>query len=302
MYIIMLKILIVGYGSIGQRHYNLLRTNKNNKIKILTNSNFKQNNFIERKDISKFNPKYVIISSHTSNHFKDLKFINEKLKNSTILVEKPLFNKNIKFRNSYKNKIFINYNLRFHPIINFIKNYIKNKKLIYCSMNCYSFLPNWRNNIDYKNSNSAKKKLGGGVALELSHEIDLANYLFQIKKIISSYNKKISNLEIDTDDILNVNFICKKISFCNLQLNFFDRLHERKIRIVTKNSTIIGDLINNIVTIKNKKNTKKKYFSIDNNFTYREVHKNIIQNNFINMCSLKEGLKLMSLISKVKKR
>ena len=51
-------------------------------------------------------------------------------------------------------------------------------------MNCFSFLPNWRNNINYKNSNSAKKKLGGGVALELSHEIDLANYLFQIKNII----------------------------------------------------------------------------------------------------------------------
>ena len=53
--------------------------------------------------------------------------------------------------------------------------------------------------------------MGGGVALELSHEIDLANYLFQIKNIISSYNKKISNLEIDTDDILCVNFICKNI-------------------------------------------------------------------------------------------
>ena len=144
--------------------------------------------------------------------------------------------------------------------------------------------------------------MGGGVALELSHDIDLANYLFQIKNIISSYNKKISNLEIDTDDILCVNFICKKISFCNIQLNFFDRLNERKIRIVTKNSTIIGDLINNIVTIKNKKNTKKKYFNTDNNFTYRAVHKNIIQNNFINMCSLKEGLKLMSIISKIKKR
>ena len=93
----------------------------------------------------------------------------------------------------------------------------------------------------------------------------------------------------------------KKISFCNIQLNFFDRLNERKIRIVTKNSTIIGDLINNIVTIKIK-NIKKKYFNTDNNFTYRAVHKNIIQNNFINMCSLKEGLKLMSIISKIKKR
>ena len=49
MYIIMLKILIVGYGSIGQRHYNLLRTNKNNKIKILTNSNFKKITLLKEK-------------------------------------------------------------------------------------------------------------------------------------------------------------------------------------------------------------------------------------------------------------
>ena len=36
----------------------------------------------------------------------------------------------------------------------------------------------YRKNIDYKKSNSAKKKFGGGLLLELSHEIDYIKWLF----------------------------------------------------------------------------------------------------------------------------
>ena len=45
------------------------------------------------------------------------------------------------------------------------------------SINCSSFLPSWRKNIDYQSSVSAKKSLGGGVLLELSHEIDYLIWL-----------------------------------------------------------------------------------------------------------------------------
>ena len=44
-------------------------------------------------------------------------------------------------------------------------------------VNCYSYLPNWRKNIPYYLSNSADKK-GGGVLLELSHEIDYLTWIF----------------------------------------------------------------------------------------------------------------------------
>ena len=40
------------------------------------------------------------------------------------------------------------------------------------------FLPSWRPNIDYRESVSARKALGGGALLELSHEIDYLMWIF----------------------------------------------------------------------------------------------------------------------------
>ena len=49
-------------------------------------------------------------------------------------------------------------------------------------MVCNSFLPNWRSNRDYRKSSSLKKVEGGGVLLELSHEIDYIRNLFGVPK------------------------------------------------------------------------------------------------------------------------
>ena len=116
-------------------------------------------------------------------HFKYLRYLDKTIKNKKILVEKPLFHKNynLKIKN---NKVFVGYNLRFHPVITFIKKYIKNKNIFLSNITCRSYLPNWRKNTSYTKSNSAKKSYGGGVLLELSHEIDYINWIFDgIKKL-----------------------------------------------------------------------------------------------------------------------
>ena len=77
----MYKILIIGYGSIGEKHHKLLKSNKNFIIKILTDRKNKKIFAIEREQIAKFDPDYIIISSYTSMHGKDLKYVDRILKN-----------------------------------------------------------------------------------------------------------------------------------------------------------------------------------------------------------------------------
>ena len=60
-------------------------------------------------------------------HFSQLKILEKKIKNSYILVEKPLFEKK-KFLNITQNKVFVGYNLRFHPVLIFLKKFLRKKK------------------------------------------------------------------------------------------------------------------------------------------------------------------------------
>jgi CMP-N,N'-diacetyllegionaminic acid synthase len=115
--------------------------------------------------------------------------------NKIILVEKPLFHKykNISLK---KNKIFVNYNLRFNPVISFLRK-IKNKNSFYsANLSCSSYLPDWRKNRNYIQTYSAKKVMGGGVLLDLSHEIDYIQSIFgKINNIEYAKILKISDLK-----------------------------------------------------------------------------------------------------------
>jgi predicted dehydrogenase len=66
------------------------------------------------------------------------------------------------------------------------------------------YLPDWRPNGNYQSSVSAKKSLGGGALLELSHEIDLAIRLFGEFQLDYATMEKLSGLDIDVEDSVTV--------------------------------------------------------------------------------------------------
>mgnify|MGYP003758657837 CR=1 FL=1 len=249
--------------------------------------------------VNKIDPDYILICSRTSDHFKHLSYLEKNLKKKIILVEKPVF-ENFKNFRVHNNKVFIGYNLRYHPVINFIKNYVKNKKIFSVNVSCYSYLPHWRKNINYTETNSAKKIYGGGALLELSHEIDYVQWIFKkIKKINHVKIRKISNLKIDTEDSVSIIGKTNLVNFF-IDLNYFSLYAQRLIIIYGNNFALKGDLINNSVEIfkQNKKKTLK--YKTDKNYTYREQHKSLLNSNYENSCSYNEGAKLMFLFDKIK--
>jgi len=295
------KILIIGYGSMGKKHAQTLKSMgiKNlyfySKQKKIPYKRIKSLN-----DVKNIDPDYIIISSNTADHYWQLKLLEKKIKNKIILIEKPLFTeyKKIKIKN---NKVFVGYNLRFNPIVQFIKKKKKKKKIWSAIAICGSYLPKWRQNRNYYNSHSAKKKYGGGVLLELSHEIDYFLWFFNNIQIKNVFNKKVSNLRINTDDILDIVGNNKKVKYICVKLNYFFRSPIRKIFIDGRDISINADLINNSLSIV-EKNIKKKYLwsKFTNLDTYASLHKNILKKKFNNLCSYNEGLKVNKLIDQIR--
>lgn len=97
-------------------------------------------------------------------------------------------------------------------------------------------LREWRPNIDYRESVSARKSLGGGVLLELSHEIDLALGFLKTADGAAGRIGKISDLEIDVEDTANL-VVWNERFAASIQLDFIQRPTRRFWRMVgTKGS------------------------------------------------------------------
>jgi predicted dehydrogenase len=297
------KVLIIGFGSIGKKHATILKKFKMvSDVYILSRRNpkiFKSINKLSQiKDI---NPDYIIICSRTSDHFKHLKYIERNFSKKIVLVEKPLFNNYHKF-SILKNKVFVGYNLRQHPVIRFIKNFIINKKIFSVNITCNSYLPNWRKNINYMDSYSSHRRFGGGVLLDLSHEIDYLEWVFKkVKKLHLVKIKKLSNLKINVEDHVLIAGETKLSSFI-LDLNYYSLFPRREIFVDGHNFSIKGDLIKNFVEIY-PNNKKKRIINFKNkkNYTYVKQHELILNQNYGTLSTFRNANKLMLLISNLRK-
>ncbi len=296
--------LVIGYGSIGKKHAKILKSLKEvDEVVVLTS----QKKIPYRKisslhEIKKINPFYIIIATSTDKHYEQLRFLEKNFSKKKILVEKPLFEKtfNLKIK---KNKVFIGYNLRFSPLIIFIKKVLKKINVVFVSVYCGYHLPYWRKNIPYTKSYSASKTKGGGVILDLSHEIDYIKFIFGKIKIINVIKKKISNLKISSEDFFFLNGKSKKSKIIQISLNYISKKKVRDIKIETNKFGLYGDIVNNKLEIVYKNKIKVKKWKDDKNFldTLKKQHLAIIKNkNKELLCNFDEGLKTFKFLNKLK--
>tara|TARA_A100001015_G_scaffold283911_1_gene349763 strand:- start:1863 stop:2774 length:912 start_codon:yes stop_codon:yes gene_type:complete len=291
-----MNVLIIGFGSAGKRHSKVLNlSNKIKNIYIKTNQNIKPyNKFIFVKKINNLNIDLIVIANETYKHYSVCKFLEKNFNNKIILCEKPLFNKFYNFKPK-KNKFYISYNFRFHECLQYVKKKVNLDRVFFVEAETSSYLPSWRKNTDYSKSYSALPQKGGGVLLDMSHEVDYLKWLFPDFKISKIYKNKISNLNILSDDIALVFGNIKKNNLVKIKLTYFNKLPRRQLSIcLTDGTQIYLDLLNS--EIKLFKKNKKKIFQLEkySQFnTTKDMYSRILKNNYEDICSLREGLDLL---------
>jgi len=300
------KVLLIGYGSIGRRHaQNLVELG----IKPYILTKYPDNlDAIFLKDINEIKSEsieYCIIATPTAKHLEDLnKCLSLSHIPQKILIEKPLecsYLKGEEIRNiaeKYDIDIFIAYNMRFLKIFNVIKKFVKEQKdtIRIVDVVAGQDLREWRPYKDYTESYSAHRDQGGGVDLDLSHEIDYILWIFGNNfkdKII--FRNKISNLKINSPDIFKLildynNFIV------DITLDYIRSPKERYIKISCEGSK---NLYYNFVTNILKIGDKRIIVSDDSNQSYKEMLKILFDINDKNkniFCSIDEGLNILKIL------
>lgn len=223
------------------------------------------------EDAKKFNPNIVFVTNPTSLHIEtSLEFVN---KVSGIFIEKPVsdsIEKVHKLMDENQNTIIhVACPLRFHPALKFIKKNLKSfSEILNINIVSGSYLPNWRPGQDYKKLYCSKKNMGGGVSLDLIHEIDYMRWIFGDIKEGYFGSSKISELDIETEDISYGIWKLKNNALCEIHLDYFRKIPERYLKIVAKESTIFINLNNASIKIEYNTKIEKLDFEFDRNAMY----------------------------------
>lgn len=276
----MKKILMIGLGSIGQRHlknikeldstiiiYAYRQRKKELVIKelevIKTHKNIQQYWGIEKEyydsdeALNANHYDIVYICNPSSFHLETAIKVAEKGFN--IFIEKPLSHNLEKldlFQSIVKEKgilVFIGFQMRFHPCVEWLKKEVVNNSFVSASVNHGSNMLTWHPYEDMKDTYVAHKSLGGGVLLTQIHELDLLLYIFGDVFVLGSCGGNNSNWKMDVED--SVDALLKTIKGLPIQLhlNFIQELKNREIQVLIQTGQIwTVDLIRNKLVLDNQ--------------------------------------------------
>lgn len=256
-----MNILIVGLGSIAKKHINVLKSISLDfnffALRSSPNADIKDGikNIYSWEEIENVNISFAIISNPTSKHKEAISNLL-KLK-CPLFIEKPLYHKLdievLLFHVKKENILtYVACNLRFLDSLLFVKNKLAQNDVRLNEINVYcgSYLPSWRAT-DYRKSYSAISDLGGGVHLDLIHEIDYLYWMLGKPIDVLSILRNVSSLNIEVCDYANYNLIYDQ--FCaNIVLNYFRRDYKRTFELVFENETWLVDLTNNNIYRENE--------------------------------------------------
>lgn len=208
------RVLIVGLGSIGQRHLRLARMLlPQADIRVLRHQpckdlpEFTNGCFSHLDEAISFAPQFAVIASPASFHLPTAMALANV--GTHLLIEKPLASELEGIKEllaccqSRQVVLLTGYNLRFLPSLQKYRQLLHSNAIgrvfsVRCEIGQY--LPNWRPGSDYRQSVSARRELGGGALLELSHELDYLRWIFGEVDWVSASLSKQSALEIDVED------------------------------------------------------------------------------------------------------
>jgi predicted dehydrogenase len=252
-----LSFLVVGCGSIGQRHIgNLLglnagrilacdvRSDRRDEVKI--KFGVEPLECLERA--WKLRPDVALITVPTSMH---VPLALEAAENGChLLIEKPLsdridgIDQLLSVVRNRKLVTLVACNMRFHPGLLKVKTLLEERaigRVVAARVEVGQYLPDWHPWEDYRQGYSARRDLGGGVILDAIHEIDYARWMLGEVEAVTCFTGNLSHLEIDTEDTAAILLRFLNGTIGEIHMDYVQRAYSRTCQIIGEEGTIRWD-------------------------------------------------------------
>jgi len=251
-----MKFLFAGLGSIGQRHLKnlysmgyrdfLAHRTKEAEDSFEKEFGVKRVKSFEQGLVEK--PDAVFVTNPTSLHVSYA--LRAVMAGSHVFIEKPLSNNMdgvdelIQNTEKMQRIVFVGYHLRFHPVLRSIKAVLEKGvigKPIAAHISVGQNLSDWHPDEDYKKSYASQKKLGGGVILTLSHELDYASWLFGRPLSVYCLGGHKSNLMMNVEDVAKMLVEFESGCIADIHLDYLQRPARREFQVIGEKGKIEWD-------------------------------------------------------------
>ncbi len=250
-----INVLVIGVGSIGERHVrNLLSLGAT--VSIFDTEIILKTEIAEKYAVQPLSSldntlkifDLVLICTPTHTHVE----LAKKALNAGchIFIEKPIAEKHSselaslsQLAKMSEKIILVGCNMRFHRGVQEIKNILDSNalgKIYSVYAHCGHYLPNWRKT-DYRNTYSARAAQGGGIMLECIHEFDYLRWLFGDILETSARTVRSGALDIDGEDSAEITFLFKSGFLGHLHADYLQQTKRRGCEIVGENGTFIWE-------------------------------------------------------------
>lgn len=277
-----MKIGIIGFGSIGKRHFENIGQQPD--VSVIVFSQRTDLGDIESvstwEDFSAKGPfDAFFITNETAKHVDTIERCL-KLNPKALLIEKPLSHnteKLLEIADNLKQRqisAWVAYNFHFFEPFLRIKKILQDKilgKIYYLRVSVGQDLSKWRAR-DYNKCYSSSKAGGGGVMLDLVHEINYPTWLLEEKLTVRTcYLDKISDLNIDTEDCAESVLTSESGVIVSIHQDYVRTPYGRFLEIAGELGTLTWDSNDNTIKIKDNSGTiLSEKIELERNMMYKD--------------------------------
>jgi predicted dehydrogenase len=248
----------------------------------------------------------VVIASPPSFHVEQSIYALKR--DIPVLLEKPVspdLASALKLKAALKDTgipLLLGYTWRWWPPLLKVKKLLERQaigELKFVKFTMAAHLADWHPWERYQDFFMASRTLGGGAILDESHWLDLMLWFFGMPEKLFAKVEKISDLEIETDDNVDMLVFYNNDMRVSLHLDLYARPHEKSIQFVGENGTLIWEP--NSIKIGKEMNPdwETEEFNYDRNDMFvgvAEEFLKMLSGETDQSCSIDDGIRTLKII------
>ena len=273
-----MRAVVVGAGSIGQRHLKNLLALGHEVAAVLDPDPARLDEIrplvgggcrlaTDERDAFAGDANAAVICSPTHRHLDQARAALRR--GWHVFVEKPLAHTLegtdalVEEAGRAGRTVLVGCNLRFLPSLVLVKRLVEEGRIgrpLAARAHCGYYLPFWRPGTDYREGYGARQATGGGIILDSIHEFDYLTWLLGCPREVFAYAGKVSTLEIDTEDNADVLLRFDYGAVANVHLDYLQRTYRRACDFIGEDGVIAWDYIAQSVTVYGKEDRRVEVF------------------------------------------